>query len=241
MRTGLHGEDLLLKRHISNLKVVWREKRKWRLLKVKRGLQEIIGGLLVICFLNGCAHQEYGILPGPEHLEYETTGFRALKTNRACLLVRPVNDTRFKYVGTPIAEKKAMLIDSAFRRDMAAEFEISLLRELRESGLFREVLLTEKSAAPDDYVLDVDLQIFFSELKGFMGVLLTFSAVRFDAILKKNNAVVFDKMFEGTGREGEKKSKGFGFATHIGSMDEVLCIALRKTMQNLLQDITESV
>lgn len=194
-----------------------------------------------VFFVIGCAHQEYGFLPGPEHLEYETTGFRAAKTTNACLLVRPVKDTRFKYVGAPIEEKKAMLIDSAFRRDMAAEFEIFLLKELKESGLFREVLLTENPPAPGDYVLDVDLQIFFSELKGFMGVLLTFSGVRFNAALKKDGVIVLDKSFEGTGREGEKKSKGFGFATHIGSMDEVLCIALRKTMQNLLQEITESV
>ncbi|MBI3313622.1 MAG: hypothetical protein HYZ83_05265 [Candidatus Omnitrophica bacterium] len=187
--------------------------------------------------ISGCAHQEYGIFEGSEHLEYETTGFRASHTTPARLLVRPVQDTRFKYVGTPIAEKKAMLIDSAFHRDMAVEFENSLLQELKESGLFREVLLTEEPASANDYTLDIDLQIFFSELTGFMGVMVTFSGVRFDALVKKEDTILLNKTFEGTGREGEKKSKGFGFSTNIGSMDEVLCIALRKTMQSLLSEI----
>ncbi len=198
-----------------------------------KGLLIIILGIFV---LSGCAHDEYGLFRGPEHIPYETTGFKAEHTANARLLVRPVQDTRFKYVGTPIAEKKAMLVDSAFHRDMAVEFENTLLKELKESGLFREVLLTDQQPLDGDYTLDVDLQIFFSELKGFMGVILTFSGVRFDATLKKQSTVLFDKTFAGTGREGEKKSKGFEVSTHIGSMDEVLCIALKKTMQSLLQD-----
>ncbi len=197
--------------------------------------------LLGIFVLSGCAHDEYGIFRGPEHIPYETTGFKAEHTANTRLLVRPVQDTRFKYVGTPIAEKKAMLVDSAFHRDMAVEFENALLKELKESGLFREVLLTDEPATDQDYTLDIDLQIFFSELKGFMGVILTFSGVRLNAALKKQNTILFDKTFEGTGREGEKKSKGFEISTHIGSMDEVLCIALKKTMQSLLQDIAGGV
>ncbi len=201
--------------------------------------RKVSGMLLVVFIFAGCVHQEYGGLyrGATEHLKYETTGFRTSKPVQTRLLLRPVQDTRFKYVGTDIAGKKAMLIDSAFQRDMAAEFEIALEKELNQSGMFKDVIITSSPAFASDYTLDVDLRILYSEILAFMVMTTAFSGVRFNFVLKKNQMTLRDGVIEGTGKEGEKKSKGFGVSTPVGSMDEVLGIALRKTMNQLLSDI----
>lgn len=194
----------------------------------------------VIAFVfSGCVDRGgLSIFPSDTHMDYKTTGFEVSHPKGNRLLIRSVQDSRSKYIGQEIAGKKTKITDSAFRRNMAEEFEMVLLRELRASGLFREVLLTEKTAEASDYVLNVDLQALFSEVKGFM-VNIAGSAVQFKAVLVQGNKVLMDQSFSEIGKEGERGPSGF-ISTVAHSLNDVAAIAIRKAMQTLLERMSSA-
>ncbi len=194
-----------------------------------------VGIILMACFLSGCADRSnLKVFVNSDPIKYKLTGFRASQQVGGRLLLRPVTDRRFDYLGKVIGGKEAKINDDAMGRNMCKEFEYILVRELRKSGIFNDVLLTEEASTPSDSVMTVKLEVLFSEVRGFF-VGMSGSVVQFNADLKRNGKIILDQQFLEVGTESERTAESGLASTVADALDDVAAIAIRKSMKNLLQ------
>lgn len=208
--------------------------------KIKTISITILFFTMVAFMLTGCVHREgLAVFSGDTHINYEMTGFTApIKANQRLLV--SVKDNRKQFVGKEVVGKKARITDSALGRNMSSEFESVLMRELKSTGLFREVLLTDEKPLSEDYILDTELHVFFSEVKGFL-IDISGAAIQFEASFSQNGTMLMKKSFTATGSEKERTARSGLFSTVADALDDVAAIALQKTMRDLLQSMADTI
>lgn len=201
----------------------------------------IVVSVLILSSVWGCAHR--GEVASPKEFPFldariTGTGFQASEPLQGSLLVRPVKDNRAAYNGQSIDGRRAKNVDAVLGRNMSHEFETVLLRELQKAGIAESTVLSDVPEDSADYVLTIELQALFAEVSGASAD--SNGIIQFRAHLKRGDKVLLDQAFFQTGNEQERITASGPFSTVRAALDDVMAVAIRKSLLDLFQKIAPS-